>query len=106
MIAFHQGGTVTEQRGTAVEYSGLGYVDRTALGKWKRSTNATYPYTYTMKNFVFDSTGNPSGIVLANSSVKLSATLNSFNGYATARIFNANGMLIERIAVTIAGTRF
>src|SRR5215471_17780077 len=49
MIAFHQGGTVTEQRGTAVEYSGLGYVDRTALGKWKRSTNATYPYTYTMK---------------------------------------------------------
>ena len=106
MIAFNQGGTVTEQRGTAVEYSGLGYVDRTAVGKWQRSTNTTYPYTYTMKNFVFDSTGNLSGIVLANSSIKLSSTLPSLNGHATAKIFTASGTLIETVTVTIAGTRF
>src|SRR5262249_44538747 len=34
ILAFNEGGTLVEQRGTAVEYSGLGYVDRTALGKW------------------------------------------------------------------------
>src|SRR5438128_11266961 len=38
MIAFNQGGTVVEQRGTAVEYNGLGYVKRTALGT-RRSTH-------------------------------------------------------------------
>ena len=28
MIAFNQGGTVVEQRGTVVEYNGLGYIER------------------------------------------------------------------------------
>src|SRR5262249_44639363 len=106
MIAFNQGGTVTEQRGTAAEYSGLGYVDRAGGGRWQRLTNATYPYTYTMKNFVFNATGNLSGIVLANSSIKLSPALNSFNGYATVKLFTASGTLIETVTVTIAGTRF
>jgi len=105
-IAFNQGGTASEQRGTAVEYYGLGNVERTALGKWRRSTTATYPYTFTMKNFVFDSTGNLSGFILGTSSAKLSSTLNSFSGYGTAKIFNASGTLIETVTLTIAGTRF
>jgi hypothetical protein len=33
VVVFNEGGTVVEQRGTAVEYSGLGYVDRTAFRK-------------------------------------------------------------------------
>ena len=40
MIAFNQGGTVVEQRGTAVEYNGLGYVERTALGPAHLSTGS------------------------------------------------------------------
>src|SRR5437868_9982130 len=79
MIAFSQGGTAIEQRGTVVEYYGLGNVERTALGKWRRSTTGTYPYTFTMKNFVFDSTGNLSGFIVGLSSAKLSSTLNSFS---------------------------
>ena len=39
MMAFNQGGTVVEQRGTAVEYNGLGYVERTALGTWRSTAH-------------------------------------------------------------------
>ena len=52
---FNQGDTVVEQRGTAVEYNRLGYVERTALGTW-RSTG-TSVYRFRTKNFVIDSTG-------------------------------------------------
>src|SRR5207237_10383170 len=37
MIAFNQGGTVVEQRGTAAEYKWVGYVERTAFGRWRPS---------------------------------------------------------------------
>ena len=75
-----------EQRGTVVEYNGLGYVERTALGTW-RSTG-TSVYRFRMKNFVFDSTGRLSGFIVGTSDVTLSATLNSFSGSGTGQIFN------------------
>jgi hypothetical protein len=106
LIAFNPGGTALEERGTAVEYSGLGYVDRTALGKWRRSTAGTYPYTFTMKNFIFYSTGIRSGYILGTSNAKLNSTLNSLSGYGTAKIFNASGTLVETLTFTIVGTRF
>jgi len=104
MIAFNQGGTVVEQRGTVVEYNGLGYVERTALGTW-RSTGASV-YRFRMKNFVFDSTGKLSAFIVGISDVTLSATLNSFSGSGTAQIFKASGTLIGATAFTITGTRF
>src|SRR5437867_5693105 len=86
MIAFNQGGTVVEQRGTVVEYSGLGNVERTALGTW-RSTTGTPPYTFKVKNFVFDSTtGELSAFILGTSGVTLSSTRNYFSGSGTAKI--------------------
>jgi len=103
-IAFNQGGTVVEQRGTVVEYNGLGYVERTALGTW-RSTGASV-YRFRMKNFVFDSTGKLSAFIVGISDVTLSATLNSFSGSGTAQIFKASGTLIGATAFTITGTRF
>src|SRR5438477_2394511 len=45
MIAFNQGGTVVEQRATAVEYNGLGYVERTALGTWRSTGTLIYRKT-------------------------------------------------------------
>jgi len=105
MIAFNQGGTVVEQRGTVVEYSGLGNVERTALGTW-RSTTGTPPYTFRVKNFVFDSTtGELSAFILGTSGVTLT-TLNSFSGSGTARIFKASGTPIDTTTFTITGTRF
>ncbi len=104
MIAFNQGGTVVEQRGTAVEYNVLGYVERTALGTW-RSTGALV-YRFRMKNFVFDSTGKLSAFIVGTSDVTLSATLNSFSGSGTAQIFNASGSPISATTFTITGTRF
>ena len=105
MLAFNQGGTVVEQRGTTVEYPGLGNVERTALGTW-RSTAGTPPYTFRMKNFVFDSTGKLSASILGTSGITLSSTPNSFSGSGTARIFNAGGTLIDTVTFTITGTRF
>jgi len=104
MIAFSQGGTVVEQLGTAVEYSGLGYVDHTALGSWQSRTGTTR--TFRMKNFVFDSVGELSATAFETSSVKLSSTLNSFSGYGTAKIYNESGTLIDTVTFTIVGTRF
>ncbi|HEV2729032.1 MAG TPA: hypothetical protein VGV15_03290 [Terriglobales bacterium] len=104
MIAFNQGGTVVEQRGTVVEYSGLGNVERTALGTW-RSTSGTPPYTFRVKNFVFDSTGKLSAFIRGKSGVTLSSTLNSFSGSGTATVFNANGTS-DTETFTITGTRF
>jgi len=103
MIGFNQGGTVVEQRGTTEEYSGLGYVERTALGTW-RSTGGNPPYTFRVKNFVFDSTGKLSAVILGNSGITLSSSLNSFSGSGTAKISKTGGPLIE--AFTITGTRF
>ena len=97
MIAFNQGGTV-------VEYNGLGYVERTALGTW-RSTGALV-YRFRMKNFVFDSTGKLSAFIVGTSDVTLSATLNSFSGSGTAQLFNASGAPISATTFTITGTRF
>jgi hypothetical protein len=106
MIVFNQGGTVVEQRGTVVEYYGLGNVERTALGKWSRSTTGTNQYTFTMKNFVFDSTGKLSASMVGTSGVTLSSTLKSFSGSGTAKIFNVSGTLIDTATFTITGTRF
>jgi len=103
MIAFNQGGTAVEQRGTVVEYD-LGYVERTALGSW-RSTG-TSAYRFRMKNFVFDSTGKFSGSIVATSDVTLSSTLNSLSGSGTAKIFKADGTLFRITTLTITGTRF
>ena len=100
MIAFNQGGTAVEQRGTVVEYD-LGYVERTALGSW-RSTG-TSAYRFRMKNFVFDSTGKFSGFIVATSDVTLSSSL---SGSGTAKIFKANGALFGTTTFTITGTRF
>ena len=109
MLAFNQGGTVVEQRGTTVEYYGLGNVERTALGTW-RSTGGTPLYTFRMKNFVFDSTGNLSALILVTSGITLGitlgSTLNSFSGSGTAKIFNAGGTLIDTATFAITGTRF
>jgi len=105
MLAFNQGGTVIEQRGTTVEYYGLGYVERTALGTW-RSTAGTPPYTFRMKNFVFDSTGNLSALILGTSGITLGSTFNSFSGSGTAKIYKAGGTLIDTETFTITGTRF
>ena|SRR5437016_6772172 len=102
MIAFNQGGTAVEQRGTVVEYD-LGYVERTALGSW-RSTG-TSAYRFRMKNFVFDSTGKFSGSIVATSDVTLSSTLNSLSGSGTAKIFKA-GSLFGTTTFTITATRF
>jgi hypothetical protein len=104
MIAFNQGGTAVEQLGTAVEYSGLGYVDHTALGSWQSTTGTTR--TFRMKNIVFDSVGELSATAFETSSVKLSSTLNSFSGSGTAKIYNASDTLIDTETFTITGTRF
>jgi hypothetical protein len=105
MLAFNQGGTVVEERGTVVQYYGLGNVERTSLGTW-RSTTGTPPYTFRMKNFVFDSTGKLSAFILGTSGITLSSTLNSFSGSGTARIFKAGGTLVDTTTFTITGTRF
>jgi hypothetical protein len=73
MFAFNQGGTVVEQRGTTVEYFGLGSVERTALGTW-RSTGGTPPYTFRTKNFVFDPSGKLSAFILGTAGVTLATT--------------------------------
>jgi hypothetical protein len=104
MIAFNQGGTAVEQRGTVVEYNRLGYIERAALGTW-RSTG-TSAYRFRMKNFVFDSTGKLSAFIIGTSDVTLSATLNSFSGSGTAQILNTSGTPIGATAFTIRGTRF
>jgi len=100
MIAFNQGGTVVEQRGTAVEYNGLGYVERTALGTWR--SIGTLVYRLRMKNFIFDSTGKLSASIVGTSDI----TRNSFSGSGTAQIFKATGTLNETTSFTISGTRF
>jgi hypothetical protein len=106
VIAFNEGGTVVEQRGTAVEYYGLGSVDRTALGKWWRSTTG-YPYEFKAKNFVFNSTtGELSGTIIGTSGATLSSNLESFSGSGTAKIYNTSGTLLETETFTITATRF
>jgi len=105
MLAFNPGGTVIEQRGTAVEYEGLGYVERTSLGSWRSSTG-TPPYTFKMKNFVFDSNGKLSAFIIGTSGVALASTRNSFGGSGTARILSVSGTLIETVSFVITGTRF
>jgi len=102
MLAFNQGGTVIEERATVVQYYGLGNVERTALGTWRSTT----PYTFRVKNFVFDSTGKLSAFILGTSGITLTSTLNSFSGSGTAKIFNAGGSLIDTETFTITGTRF
>ncbi len=104
MIAFNQGGTVVEQRGTTVEYNGLGYVERTALGTWR--SIGTLVYRLRMKNFIFDSTGKLSASIVGTSDITLSAARNSFSGSGTAQIFKATGTLNETTTFTISGTRF
>ena len=107
VVVFNEGGTLVEQRGTAVEYSGLGYVDRTALGHWWRPTTGTYSHEFKAKNFVFNSTtGELSAIIIATSGATLSSNLESFSGSGAAKIFNAGGTLIETESFTITGTRF
>jgi hypothetical protein len=107
IVVFNAGGTIVEQRGTAVEYSGLGYVDRTALGNWWRPIAGTYSHEFKAKNFVFNSTsGELSARVIATSGVNLNSNLESFSGSGTAKIFNASGVLIETQSFTITGTRF
>jgi hypothetical protein len=107
MVVFGEGGTTVEQRGTAVEYSGLGYVDRTALGKWWRPTTGTSPYEFKAKNFVFNATtGELSATIVGTSGLTLSSNLESFSGSGTAKIFNASGTLIQTENFTISGTRF
>src|ERR1700757_2122409 len=105
MLAFNQCGTVIEQRGTTVEYYGLGDVERTALGTG-RSTGGTPPYTLRIENFVFDSTGNLSALILGTSGITLGSALNSFSGSGTAKIYKASGTLIDTETFTITGTRF
>src|SRR6266567_965294 len=106
MLAFNQGGTVVEERGTVVQYYGLGNVERTALGTW-RSTTGTPPYTFKVKNFVFDSTtGELSAFILGTSGVTLSSTRNYFSGSGTAKIFSPSGTLFATTTFTITGTRF
>jgi hypothetical protein len=105
MLAFNQGGTVVEQRGTTVEYFGLGNVERTALGTW-RSTGGAPPYTFRMKNFVFDPTGKLSAFILATAGVTLATPPNSFRGSGTAKILNAGGTPIDTATFAIVGTRF
>jgi hypothetical protein len=104
MLAFSQGGTVVEQRGTVIEYGGLGDIERTALGRW-RPANAMLSYTFKMKNFVFDSNGELSGYVIASSAITLSSTHNSLTGKGTANIFHANDKIATE-SFTISGTRF
>jgi|SRR5215469_11422568 len=104
MLAFNQSGTVVEQRGTVVEYDGLGYVERTALGTW-RSTGGTPPYTFRMKNFTFDSTGKLSAVILGTSGITPSSAT-FFSGSGTAKIYNARGTLVATTTFTITGTRF
>ena len=104
VVVFNEGGTVVEQRGTAVEYSGLGYVDRTALGNWWRPTTGTHEFK--AKNFVFNSTGELSAIIIGTSGVMLSSNLESFSGSGTAKTFSASGTLMETETFTITGTRF
>jgi hypothetical protein len=104
VLAFNQGGTVVEQRGTTVEYAGLGYVERTALGTW-RSTGGTPPYTFRMKNFVFDSTGKLSASILGSASITPSSTT-FFSGSGTAKVYNAYNTQVATITFTITGTRF
>jgi hypothetical protein len=101
MLGFNQGGTVVEQRATTVEYTGLGYVERTALGTW-RSTAGNPAYTFRVKNFVFDSTGKLSASILGSSGITLSPSLNSFSGSGTAQISNSP----IKTTFTITGTRF
>ena len=105
MLAFNPGGTVIEQRGTAVEYEGLGYVERTSLGSW-RSGSGKPPYTFKMKNFIFDANGKLSAFIVGTSGVALASTRNCFSGLGTARIFSVGGTLIETVSFAITGTRF
>lgn len=105
MISFNLGGTAVEERGTVLEYSGLGYVERTALGTWRRTAGTPF-YTFRMKNFIFDSTGKLAAFIVGTSGVTLSSSLNSFTGSGTAKIFNANGALTDTEMFTITGTRF
>jgi hypothetical protein len=105
MLAFNQGGTVVEQRGTVVQYPGFGDFERYALGTW-RITTASLPYVFRMKNFVFDSNGKLSGYVIAMSGIGLDATRNTFRGSGTAKIFHANGTSLGTESFTISGTRF
>jgi hypothetical protein len=105
MLAFNQGGTLIEQRGTTVQYESLGYVDRTSLGTW-RPTAGTSSYTFRMKNFVFDSTGKLSALVVGTSGVAVTPTRNSFSGTGTAKIFKTSDTLIDTVAFVISGTRF
>jgi hypothetical protein len=105
MLAFNQGGTVVEQRGTAVEYEGLGYVERTSIGSWRPSAG-TPSYTFRAKNFIFDSNGKLSASIVGISRVMLSSTRNSFTGFGTAKIVSVGGTLIETVNFAISGTRF
>jgi hypothetical protein len=105
MLAFNQGGTVVEQRVTAVEYQGLGYVERTSIGTW-RSTAGTPAFTFKVKNFIFDSTGRLSAFIIGSSGVTVSSTRNSFTGLGTAKIFSVGGTLTDTVAFAISGTRF
>ena len=82
----------------------LGYVERTALGTW-RSTGGTPPYTFRMKNFVFDSTGKLSASILGTSGITPSSTT-FFSGSGTAKTYNAYGTLVTTTAFIITGTRF
>ena len=81
MVAFNQGGVLVEQRSTAVEYDGLGYVERTLLGSW-RSTAGMPAYTF---KFDFKTADFPLSIV-GISGVTLSSNRNSFTGSETAKI--------------------
>jgi len=105
MLAFNQGGTVIEQRATAVEYEGLGYVERTSLGSW-RSSNGMPPYTFKVKNFIFDSNGRLSASIVGISGVTLSSNRNSFTGSGTAKILSVGDTHIETVSFVITGTRF
>lgn len=106
IVAFEEGGTVFEQRGTAVEYYRLGNVSQTAIGRWWRSTTTT-AHEFKAKNFVFNpSTGELSATVIGMTNVNLSSNLQSFSGSGTAKIFNTSGAVIDTETFTITGTRF
>ena len=106
IVAFEQGGTVVEQRGTAVEYYRLGNVSQTAIGRWWRLSTAT-SREFKAKNFVFNSTtGELSASIIGTTIVNLSSNLQSFSGSGTAKIFNLSGAVIDTETFTITGTRF
>jgi len=105
MLVFNPGGAVIEQRGTAVEYEGLGYVERISLGSW-RSTAGVPPYTFKLKNFIFDANGSLSASIVGTSGVMLTSSRNSLSGSGTAKIFSVGGTLIQTVSFTISATRF